>query len=244
MKYVEEFIDERLKLPWCMHCGRNLADLKTTRDHIPTKSFLSHPLPEDFPVIEICFDCNNSFSRDGEYTVAFLSSVLSGTTDPDNQINSSASRAMGRSPALRARIDQSQTKHVTDDGITELIWEPDRERVNRIVVKNARGHALFEAGHTLNHEPAEIQTVPLSLMSSEQQKEFETEEGHSSFSLWPEVGSRMMTRLTRGDDMAGIWVVVQPGIYRYAVREDGDRIRIKSVIFEYLATEVTWEDAY
>ena len=59
--------------------------------------------------------------------------------------------------------------------------------------------------------------------------------------LWPEVGSRMMARLVTGEDMAGEWVVVQEGIYRYSVQHAG-RLRVRSILSEYLATEVQWKD--
>ena len=42
-------------------------------------------------------------------------------------------------------------------------------------------------------------------------------------------------------DMMGPWVIVQNGVYRYAVvdRED-DGLLVQSVIQEYLATSVYW----
>jgi hypothetical protein len=44
-----------------------------------------------------------------------------------------------------------------------------------------------------------------------------------------------------GQDLAGSWVTVQDGIYRYAVAQHGV-VLVKSVLFEYLATEVFWGD--
>jgi len=58
---------------------------------------------------------------------------------------------------------------------------------------------------------------------------------------WPEVGSRMLTRVVTGQDLAGSWVTVQDGIYRYAVAQHGV-VLVKSVLFEYLAAEVFWGD--
>lgn len=51
----------------------------------------------------------------------------------------------------------------------------------------------------------------------------------------------MMTRLLTGEDMSGAWVVVQEGIYRYSVQPTGGGLRVRSVLSEYLATEVQWE---
>ena len=56
----------------------------------------------------------------------------------------------------------------------------------------------------------------------------------------PEVGSRMMTRVMTGQDLADGWVVAQDGVYRYAVAQAGTLL-VRTVLFEYLATEVYWK---
>jgi hypothetical protein len=48
---------------------------------------------------------------------------------------------------------------------------------------------------------------------------------------WPEVGSRMMSRMLTGQDMADGWIVVQEGVYRYAVGQNGGML-VRSVLFE------------
>ncbi len=51
----------------------------------------------------------------------------------------------------------------------------------------------------------------------------------------------MTTRAFTGQDMdGGDWVIVQDGIYRYSVVDDGG-IQVRTVVFEYLATEVRWD---
>ena len=57
---------------------------------------------------------------------------------------------------------------------------------------------------------------------------------------WPEVRSRMLTRVATRQDLVNGWIVVQDGRYRYCVMPQG-RILVRSVIAEYLATEVLWE---
>jgi hypothetical protein len=49
----------------------------------------------------------------------------------------------------------------------------------------------------------------------------------------------MMTRLLSGQDLERGWIVVQPGIYRFAAIED-DGFIVKMIIREYLAAEVVW----
>ena len=50
-----------------------------------------------------------------------------------------------------------------------------------------------------------------------------------------------MTRLVTGDDMrTDGWVIVQPDVYRFAVMDNGQFV-VRTVIREYLATEVIWD---
>jgi hypothetical protein len=79
-------------------------------------------------------------------------------------------------------------------------------------------------------------------MISAEREEFEGVAGTDALASWPEVGSRMMTRLMTGRDFSvGGWITVQCDVYRYAVLV-GDLMVVRSVLFEYLATEVCWTD--
>lgn len=50
-----------------------------------------------------------------------------------------------------------------------------------------------------------------------------------------------MSRLVIGGDMgADGWVIVQPNVYRFAV-VDNSQFVVRTVIREYLATEVVWD---
>jgi hypothetical protein len=241
MQRIEEFVDERQK-SWCIHCAQSLAGLKTNDDHVPSKSLLAKPRPHHLPVVTICRECNTSFSLDEQYAVTFLSCVLAGSTDPEKQPNASAARALTDSAALRARIEQSRTEYRTIGGETRLIWQPDMKRIQRVVLKNARGHAYFEYGEPMLDPPAHIWALPLEAMSGPERQEFEGLHGEGGLTVWPEVGSRMMTRLATGEDMSGSWVSVQEGIYRYSVQDVGSGgLQVRSVLYEYLATEVQWE---
>ena len=51
----------------------------------------------------------------------------------------------------------------------------------------------------------------------------------------------MMTRLVTGEDLRNGWVNVQEGVYRYRVEQHGGFL-VRSVLHEFLATEVYWED--
>ena len=50
----------------------------------------------------------------------------------------------------------------------------------------------------------------------------------------------MLTRVMTGQDLDDGWVNVQDDIYRYVVFQQGT-LTVRSVIHNYLATEVVWE---
>jgi hypothetical protein len=160
MQKIEEFVDERQRT-WCIHCARPLVGLETNEDHVPSKSFLTKPRPHHLPIVTICRECNTGFSLDEQYAVTFLSCVLAGSTDPEKQPNTSAARALTDSAALRTRIERSRTEHATQGGETRILWKPDMDRIERVVLKNARGHAYFEYGEPMLEAPAYVRVLPL-----------------------------------------------------------------------------------
>ncbi|KVE62445.1 hypothetical protein WI96_20755 [Burkholderia vietnamiensis] len=92
-------------------------------------------------------------------------------------------------------------------------------------------------------DPSHFWVAPLEAMDETERAEFEglTPKDAPEFTFWPEVGSRMMTRLLTGQDLDGPWVIVQDGVYRYSILQQG-LFRVRIVIHEYLAAEVTWDD--
>lgn len=234
---IEEFVDERQK-SWCIHCGAWLNQSNTNRDHAPTKGLLQIPYPENLPVVQVCTSCNSGFSRDEEYLIAFLSTVISGTTDPERQAIPAAKGILRHSLKLRSQIEHAGSKTRTLFGEEEMLWAPAWDRIFRIILKNARGHAYYEIGEPMLQEPTSIHAVPLQLLSHDQISEFE--KGYAA-AVWPEVGSRMFTRVLTGQNLVDGWVVVQDGVYRYVAEQTGV-MRVKSVLWNYLATEVCWEE--
>ena len=121
-------------------------------------------------------------------------------------------------------------------GEPELLWQPEIERVHRVIVKNARGHLLYELGEAEVTPPSLIWCVPVALLTAHERCSFESSLLDAS---WPEVGSRLMQRAAGVSPIPGGWVVVQPEVYRYSVGESPRTVR--TVIREYLATEVVWD---
>ncbi|WP_156916899.1 hypothetical protein [Leisingera aquimarina] len=222
---------------WCYHCSRTLGSRETNREHIPTKNILTKPYPENLPVAAVCAKCNESYSLDEQYFIAFLSAVLSGTTDPNLQVNNAGKSAL-KDPKLRGRIERSKREYLTIGGERVTLFEPEVDRVKNVAIKNARGHVFFENGEPKFEEPIFCDVFPLQTASDEQ---LDAIFPLQHFDVWPEVGSRWMQRLIAEsgfDDQS--FYVVQPEVYRFRLDFDHG-VTIRSVIHEYLATIVAWE---
>lgn len=238
MEYIhDDYLDERLK-GRCPHCGGSVDTSTDSSDHMPSKTLLRPPYPDNLPVVPACVDCNTSHSRDEEYLSIFLESVVAGSTDAEFACNPRIARALKRSPKLKARIDSARTEYKNLFGEVSITWEPEMERVRRVVLKNACGHAYYEFGETMFDDPEYIRALPLVSMTQTQREEFENDGG--IFDKFPELGSRMMTRIMTGQDMDDAWIIVQDDVYRYSVTRMGGGVRVRSVLLEYLAADVYW----
>jgi hypothetical protein len=228
MEQLTPFADERL-ITSCVHCG----GLTETRDHCPSRVFLDEPYPEHLPVVPACSACNGGFSIDEEYLACLVECARTGSTDAVERLK--VRQILNHSPALAARLMQARS--LTGEGVVTFAVED--ERVKRIVMKLARGHAAFELSELAHKEPSHIMFTPLHLLSAAARNHFETP---PSSEVWPEVGSRAMQRMALewGSSPHPSWIVLQPGQYRYlAVAEIAVMIRV--VIGEYLACEVIWQ---
>lgn len=126
-----------------------------------------------------------------------------------------------------------------------FLWMPEEDRVRKIVLKLARGHAAFEQIPRVD-EPDEVAFTPLATLADHEIAAFENPTS-CGLGIWPEIGSRSFLRtarcLTGGSDSSGRWIVVEPGRYRYLVDET-DGLSVQMVISEYLACSVRWLYGY
>ncbi len=252
MEYIEDYSDERQKA-WCIHCGSVITDIASNRDHVPTKSLLSNNFRErgaryDYsaddvlgylPQVIICKSCNSSFAPDENYLLCVLHALFAGGLYPDAATHPEAAQI------LRSNRHVVRSLKMGPDGQLLLFNDlqpftlyPDVERIKRVIVKNARGHVYHEIGEPLLNPPVQVGLKPMELMSDGQREAFEST--GSGMDVWPEVGSRMTLHLVDGDAMAGGWIVVEPDRYRYAI-DWSDGMMVRTVIWEYLATETRWE---
>lgn len=247
MKYiVSSFADERIRWPddACMHCGKGLEKANSTREHVPSKCLLVKPYPEELMTLVACRDCNARYSRDEEYLYALLSAVISGSADPNKQKTPKAAHMFRRQANLRERIERGKTEQETIFGHSDIIWAVELERVTRVIVKNARGHAVYELDQWMSKEPESVWVVPILSLSDEQYEAFEMVQ--PEVLVFSELGTRMFQRecyATEGlghPKMSRSWLILQDDVYRYAVVDKGEGLLVRSVLHEYLATQVYW----
>ncbi|HMV08132.1 MAG TPA: hypothetical protein PK325_01105 [Cyclobacteriaceae bacterium] len=241
MIQLNNLADSRL-IRGCIYCG-GPAD---TRDHVPSKCLLEKPYPENLPVVGCCVSCNQDFSKDEQYLVCIIESVLCGSTDPEKIGRPSVAKIMQNSPALRQRIENSKTEV---DG--KIAFVPEMERICNVMLKLARGHAAFELSQPCDAEPDHFWCGPLSSLPQEAQDEFHSVHFQQTLG---EVGSRNMQRLmvtqmavkTEEGGQKNIevlfndWIDVQDDQYRYIAIDDMGTMVIRIVIAEYFACEVAW----
>jgi hypothetical protein len=241
---IQDLADDRL-LQGCIHCGLGVEE---TRDHVPSRVLLEPPFPTNLPVVPACYACNNGLSRDEEYLACLIECAIAGSTDPDEIRRPSVANTLRRRPALRSRLEAA--KSVIDGTVTFLAEEA---RVHNVLLKLARGHAAFELSRSVHREPTSLMWWPIAMMSEEQRAAFDASH---VIQLFGEIGSRGMQRLLvtqatlrspTGElsDLNVIvndWVDVQEGRYRYVAIDDAGGVRIKIVLAEFLACEVSWMD--
>ena len=234
MKQIYHFSDQ-LGSADCIPCAERNHSGQYSRDHIPTKALLNSPYPENLMDVGMCQECNSGFAKDEEYFAAFLASAISGSIEPDPLQFPTASRILATNPLLRSRIDAARRVEATPGKDTVVTWTPELERIERVIVKNARGHVLFESGQAIALPPTRVSIVPIEQLLPQQLSQFEFPLDSTG---WPEVGSRLTLRLLETRECGkGGWIEVQNGIYRYAVDE---LHRVRMVLREYLAAEVAW----
>ena len=254
MREIEDFTDDRLK-GWCIHCGAIISDIKSNRDHVPTKSLLTKPLRKrgaiydagagdefDYlPQVRVCQRCNAGFSSDETYLLCVLHAVITGSLYPDpNKYPEAATILRSNRHIVRSLKSGSDGQLLLFENLEPFTLFPDMDKISRVIVKNARGHAYHDLGEPLLEAPNQVTFVPLVQLTSEQRDAFENVHTEADFSVWPEVGSRMTVQLLDQQSMVGGWVTVEPSRYRYSIDWSG-AVTVKTVIWEYLATETRWE---
>jgi len=227
---MEQLINlgDRRQTGFCCYCGRGTE----TRDHVPSKVFLDEPYPSNLPVAFACQSCNESFSLDEEYLACLIECVVCGTVDYKSVERKKISSILQRKPALVSRFKQAQKE--LDGG---LLFSAELSRVKNVLLKLARGHAVYELNEPQLDDPVRFNCAPIITLDPADRERFETPQISP---LFPEIGSRAFQRLFVNEPGSALWITVQPERYRYFAFTDGGAT-IRIVIREYLACEIGWE---
>jgi hypothetical protein len=117
----------------CIYCGA----VGETRDHVPPKLLLEHPLPDNLKTVRSCRACNHGTSLDEQYFLVLLGQVstspfIAAKIAPDGVID----RTLVRSPAFEERLLSALG---SDEETGTIFIKPEMTRVERVVRKIAIG---------------------------------------------------------------------------------------------------------
>lgn len=265
MRYIEDFVEARQKA-WCIHCGAAISNVSTSRDHVPTKSLLSEALrelgssydkdvftqkgweyeriekyPDGYlPQVLICQECNADFSEDENYLLCVLHAVMAGSLYPDKSRFPEASKVLrSNRHVVRALKAEPNGQLRLFENLQPFVVSVDDDRVKNVILKNARGLAYHEIGEPLMSSPKQISFFPLHRLTTQQRNDFEAI--GTGVDVWPEVGSRIMLAVAENHSFAGGWIEVEEARYRYAINWTRG-VTVRTVIWEYLATETHWAE--
>ena len=138
----------------CYLCGSRLA---STRDHLFPSSLFNKPLPTNLPPrLPACTECNNALSSDEELFRVFVASGMAYETEPGFHIWGERIRPdlKGRRPRLKPIIRSHirKSRVISESGALlghTLVLEMDRETINRVLRKIAKGLYYLDTGSVL-----------------------------------------------------------------------------------------------
>lgn len=228
---------EKSKDNGCIYCGKPA----TTREHSPSKVFLLEPYPENLPTMPACFECNNGYSEDEKYTACFLD-ILKRYVYSDYSRQTQTDGRLASDEKLKQTLqEQIQLK----DG--KVYYQPDEQRILRILLKLARCHAGFEFDHVdFDSKHTDVWFDFLFNISEDILLDFNS---IPTMDKAPEVGSRgvvapfIIQNITTGEATGiALWNEVQENQYRYQVSlNESGIITVKIVIYEFLYCEINFE---
>ncbi len=137
----------------CYLCGSKLAD---TRDHLFPGSWFNKPLPTNLRTLPACSECNNALSSDEEQFRVFLASGMAYGNEPGFRIWNERIRPdlKGGRPRLKPLIRSyiRKARVLSESGALlghTLVLEMDREIINRVLRKIAKGLYYLDTGAVL-----------------------------------------------------------------------------------------------
>lgn len=217
----------------CVYC-ESLAD---TQDHVPSKSFLDKPYPDDLRTVKCCRECNHKFSLDEEYVSCIIDCMKDKTTNPNSIKREKTKQTLLHSNKLLHRI-KNQSRMFAD----LEVWDLEKKRFELVFYKLAYGHLAYENSSLKWDSVHETNIWLLENMPKTLLEEFNKPYRGD---IVPEIGSNCFVKNGGFHIHVGLfesscysdWIIVQEGRYRYCVSPDNTKV--KFVIAEYLAVEVS-----
>lgn len=231
MQKTKGYSDVRLDNE-CAYCG----EFPDTKDHVPPKVLLDKPFPNDLPTVDCCLKCNNKFSADEEYFACILGCIISGTTEFGKLRREKTVKILTRNSKLRNQLETSLFNE-----IDKSLFAIQEIRIENVLLKLAFGHAKHDNSSRQFEEPTLVKFLALERMNDNQRKEFFSE---GEMEVAPEIGSRLtqFMHLKNENSPYCHWEIVQEGVYQYSVNNLSNQVKVKMLIWDYLACEVIWVD--
>lgn len=246
MEFIEPLGDDR-HYDVCVFCGGP----PETADHVPCRVFLDEPYPPNLPVVAACRECNGGTSLDEEYVACLIECLMAGSADPKQLCRAKVAGILEKKPLLAKKLSEAWRRAGGPGG--SFVVENDR--VRRVLMKLARGHAAHELDQIRPSAAVELAWTTFDMMESDARDRFEDP---PPFATVPELGSRSTLRprivelvLAPVSDPQAVvkksfvldhgWLEAQPGRYRYlaGLLESGHPV-VRIVLSEFVACEAIW----
>ena len=233
---------------YCIYCGA----MSDTREHCPSKVFLSKPYPNDLPVLPACFKCNNSFSADEMYTEIYIDALKFVSGNSDAMSDKTKEHINNNTAFIDAQTDLANFHK------TGVMYK--REKIYRILTKLSICHMVYDLSEGYSVDGCSIIPTQIEYKTGIEMSKLEKEEFDNiifmSDKIFPIIGSRVFDRIyvlnpiitkVIGEETKGIpfvfmdWYDVQDENYSYvAWFENDDTFHVKIVIHNFLYAEVVF----
>ncbi|KIL27418.1 hypothetical protein B4133_0195 [Bacillus altitudinis] len=225
----------------CVYCGETAS----TREHCPSRVFLSKPFPPNLPTVPACERCNNGFSSDELYTKAFIEVYKYHYLFNSEPRNSE-----------RREVKDAQQKFEEFVNSGKIHFD---DRISRILIKLAICHITFEltTGFHTDSWDGIPEYVSYTFRPYMQADDIDSWDDFIPINdtIFPIIGSRVINQIyvlelkMLTEDNTEIyepfavmnWIDVQDNNYRYICWLDGKNINVKIVIDEFMYAEVVFK---
>ncbi len=241
--YRPRVVFERGSNMQCVYCGEKA----TTREHCPSRVFLSKPYPPNLPTVPACVECNNGFASDELYTKGFIKAY--------EQYCSYKSKTL-----LSERREVKEAEQKFENCLNSRKVHFD-DRIARILIKLAICHITYELTTGFHTDSWEGTPEYISYIFRPNMQPTEIDSWGDFIpmndNILPIIGSRAFNHiyvikpvLLKGSIEKGVaplavmdWIDIQDNNYRYVCWLDKGHMHIKIVIDEFLFAYVVFNGA-